>query len=158
MAKKVKRGRVVDRDEVQAEDLTLVIDSEVDARAQEIASWAKDNPVPFAQVKADFEKAQITGQLYRPPQEGQMQVQTGFSVAYWHEVASSGAIVRRLVVACPAKVPPAPAVGILMRLFGFVNPMVNCKVWMNFIDKRRYAVNVLEPVTGDWESLKGMIQ
>ena len=157
MSKTVRHGKVVNLGEVLPQDLTLEITYEVDQRAGEIIDWAFANPVPFATVKVEFEKAKLNGMVGVAPPEASLTIPRGFEVAYWHEETSGGVPIRRLSVTCPAKAVPQAAVGVIMKLFGFVNPLVNCKVWMHQISKKHYAVNVLEPVTGDWESLKGPI-
>jgi hypothetical protein len=158
MAKVIRRGKLVEEGEKTSSEMTLILTNDTDARAEDIIAWAEANPVPFATVQARFSAYQLSGVPVVPPPQGHMPVPEGFEVGYWHELHSRGFPLRRLWMTAPGEMPPAAAVQVMARLFRFVNPLVDCKVWLNKIDRRRYAVNVLEPVSGDWDTLKGALQ
>jgi hypothetical protein len=155
MRRTLRRGKLVKPGHKLPEEMVLEMTKEVMARIEEVRDWAAAHPVPYEEVYRLYEAYKATGVSRIPPPESRLTIPQGFRVAYGHELSSKGTVLHRVCVVSPGEVPPQAAIGVIMKAFGFVNPPVNCKIWMNPVSEGRYAVNVLEPLDGDWRSLMG---
>jgi len=61
---------------------------------------------------------------------------------------------RPISVSGPNQLPAPQAVELLMKFMGFQHAILEAMVWTEQVGPDRHAVNVLEPVSGDWEPLR----
>jgi hypothetical protein len=157
MNRKDRRARDARGEGPAFETLVLNITPELHDMVKELVAKAEANVIPFEVMYARAEAAR-NGFRPKDPNADFTIFYDGWQYCYTHENHSKGVPLRHLSVSCPHQFPPAPACGTIMSLFGFVNPLVNVKVWMEQIGDNHYAVNMVEPIDGDWENLKGTIQ
>src|SRR3954463_11082454 len=127
MSKRVKFGKLLEKDVLPAIKLTLDLTKEAHARIEEVVAHASEHVMPHEMVKMEYDLEQLTGVLTVPPPPFVAEIPEGFVCVYRHETTQNGTVMRRLGIACPGEFPPHAAVGVIMRLFGFVNPIPNVK-------------------------------
>ena len=80
----------------------------------------------------------------------------GYQVTYTEEEHAPEVCCRHLSVSVEAanKMPSPAAFAEIMRAFHFVSEFGHCPMWLEPVDNRRSAVNVVEPLDGDLSRLK----
>lgn len=75
-----------------------------------------------------------------------------WTLGYTHEEISEGVVFRHMWLAAPIMVPPKEMTKLFMGLCGFVNKIENTVTFGHSHSEkpRRAAVNVIEPLAGDW--------
>jgi len=128
--------------------LPLVIGPEERAALKQIAAAAAADPVPLEVVQG-----LTTGELMPEAvnQGKKLTIPMGFVVVLTHE-HQVGGVLRHLSVSIdlPGRVPHPEAVRMIMEEIGFVLPLEKCFWWEEACGPGRVAINVVEPVDGDW--------
>lgn len=150
--KRLKFGKLTEEGLVPTEKLQLHLTKEVYERTQTIKAWAETHVLPAAVVQTEYDVEQLSGGQAVPPPETVLLIPVGWQVTYRHETSKTGTVMRRLGIECLAEFAPPVACGVIMKLFGFVNPVMQSKMWMRSLGKGRYSVNFIEPVDGDWSA------
>lgn len=132
--------------------LPLIIDNAVKARIQEIRALAEERPIPL-EVNTLLEAG-------KPIPKGsyddfKVRIPMGFSVIFTHETQPKGLLKHlSMSVDLAGRVPRPLAVQMLMDEFGFAMPLEKCIFWEEGCGGGQVAINVLEPVDGDWEPFR----
>jgi hypothetical protein len=85
-----------------------------------------------------------------------IKIPDGFTVTYTHEQQRQ-CVCRHLSASVSAsrKGPHPAAIAMLMEEFGFINKLGALVSWLEPLGNGDFAINVLEPLDGDIEKLKG---
>ena len=127
--------------------LPLVIDPAVRERMREILALAELRPIPLELTKALVDGKPMPEGLY---DDFTMQVPMGFTVIYTHEAQPRGLFRHMsMSVHLEGRVPHPEAVRMVMQELGFVNDLEHCISWPE--RGPQVAINVIEPLDGDWE-------
>lgn len=79
-------------------------------------------------------------------------VPMGFTVIYTHEAQPRGLFRHMsMSVHLDNRVPNPLAVQMVMDEMGFVNKLAECIWWEEAVGTGKTAINVVEPLDGDWE-------
>lgn len=142
----------------------LVIKGPVAKQLQKIVHRADLHPIPYGQLQMRVqmhERGLPVGLIKN--KRNTIEIPVGYAVTYTCEEVLPGHPCRHLSVSGPNELPASEAVMFLMRLIGYQMPIMECRVWTEplvnthpmsegeFV-RQRYAVNVLEPMAGDWEA------
>lgn len=128
--------------------LPLAIDPSVRERMREIVALANERPIPLETIKLLAAGEPMPKGLH---DDFTLVVPMGFPVIYTHEVQPKG-IFRHLSmsVALEGRVPHPEAVRVVMQEMGFLNALEDCLFWEEAAGGGVTAINVLEPLDGDW--------
>ena len=132
--------------------LPLVINPEVEARARAIVALAETRPIPLEVNQLLAAGNPIPKGIY---DDFTMRVPMGFTVIYTHETQPV-ALLKHLSMSVDlaGRVPHPEAVRMMLELFGYVTPLEDCLVWPEDCGGGQAAINVLEPVDGNWDALR----
>ena len=133
--------------------LPIVIDDIVRARMREIVALANERPIPLEIIRLLAAGEPMPKGLHN---DFTMVVPMGFPVIYTHEVQPSG-IFRHMSMSVALdrvdRVPHPLAVQMVMEEMGFINDLGHCKFWHESVGGCRTAINVLEPLDGNWDAV-----
>lgn len=130
--------------------LPLVINDDTRAQMREVVSRAEAEPVTLEQVR----QLQAGELLPNSVNEGKtLDIPMGFHVVYTHEEQEHGYLrhMSMSITAFHGRVPSPQAVQMVMEEMGFINPLEQCLWWQEDCGGERMAINVVEPLDGDWE-------
>jgi len=132
--------------------LALVITPEIREQMRKVVAHAKANPTSLETLAL-----LVAGEL-QPDHvnEGKtLDIPMGFHVVYTHEHQPNG-ILRHLSVSIvlEGRVPHPEAVRMIMREIGFLLPLEQCLFWEEPCGGNNVAINVVEPLDGDWAAFK----
>lgn len=134
----------------------LIIDKHAHAKLEALRAVAEAHVVSFASMYQQFTEHEARGK--RPPKDPPnvdrtVMLKVGYSCTFTVEEHREGVPCRHISVSGPNQLPAPQAVEMLMQIMGFQNDLLSCKVWTEEVGPDRIAVNVLEPVHGDWAPL-----
>lgn len=133
--------------------IPLVIDEKVRADIQRVKEYASKNVVSLETLKG-----LMAGQGLPLPgdkEEFSLCVPMGFKVVYSHEEQPHG-VCRHLSISInvEGRVPHPQAVIMMCQEFGFINVFADCMVWTEKIGDALEAINVVEPLDGNFEPFR----
>jgi len=128
--------------------LALVIDESVRTGLRAIAAAAAADPTPLETL------LRLRDRELQPESVSAgktLDVPMGFHVVLTHE-HHPGGLLRHLSVSVilPGRVPHPEAVRMIMQEVGFVLPLEECIWWDERCGPDKTAINVVEPLDGDW--------
>lgn len=128
--------------------LPLIIDGGVREALRAIVARAAADPVPLEVVRGLAAGALFPEDVSRGKT---LDIPAGFHVVYTHEHQAHG-VLRHLSVSIdlPGRVPHPAAVQMIMEEVGFILPLAECWAWEEPCGNDRRAINVVEPLDGDW--------
>lgn len=128
--------------------LPLIIDDAVREELRTVVARAAADPVSLEQLHALVAGELLPEEVSRGKSLG---IPAGFHVVYTHEHQANG-VLRHLSVSIdlPGRVPHPAAVQMIMEEIGFILPLAKCQSWVEPCGNDRRAVNVVEPLDGDW--------
>lgn len=133
--------------------LPLVINDEVRAQMRAVIARAEADPTTLEQIQKLRSGELIPAAL----SEGKtLDIPMGFHVVYTVEEQAHGTL-RHLsmsITALEGRVPHPEAVRMVMEEMGFIHPLERCLFWQEDCGGERMAINVVEPLDGDWEPFK----
>ncbi len=111
---------------------------------------AEKNVVPFEEVKKLSKGDPLT--IPGDDENHTILIAPYYKAVYTHEEQQHG-ILRHLSISSNiSEYPPQELVIVLMNDLGFINSIDKCAVWPeNFGSDSCIAINVVEPIDGDWE-------
>lgn len=137
---------------------SLIIDNQARALMSVALSDAHQNVIPYSTVRSRAEALENGSGASPLPMDRDRTVQlpTCYEATYAIEEHAPGVPCRHLCISMigDAESGPHPmVVDEIMREFGFQGSREDVVGWLQMLDDNRFAVNVLEPVDGDWEKL-----
>jgi hypothetical protein len=130
----------------------MVINPAVQERAREILALAELRPIPLEVHQLLAAGEPIPKGIY---DDFTMRVPMGFTVIFTHETQPVGLLKHlSMSVDLANRVPHPEAVRLLLEEFGFATRLEDCIVWQEDCGGGHTAINVIEPVDGDWEKLR----
>ena len=128
--------------------LALVITPEVREQMKEVIANAEANPTSLETLAL-----LVAGEL-QPDHVNKgktLDIPMGFHVVFTHEHQPNGVLRHMSVsIALEGRVPHPEAVRMLMEEMGFLLPLEECLFWEEDCGNGNVAINVVEPVDGDW--------
>lgn len=120
-----------------------------DPKVIALKAKAEACPIPLDVVTKLFKEGLPAGP--HPFDPFTVDILGGYRITFTLETQRHG-VCRHLSVSADAKdrLPHKPVVMALMGELGFLLSLNDCKVWLEETTTRGAAVNVLEPVGGDW--------
>jgi hypothetical protein len=120
---------------------------------------APEKVIPFDICKTRADAAKISGEIYVEP-DSTIEFHEGWKLGYTHEEIKKGFVFRRMWLAGPVKIPPKELTKLFCELCGFINPIENTVVFDHVTSHkpRRAAVNIVEPLSGDWAVMEAQLQ
>ena len=132
--------------------LPLVINPAVQERVREILALAEVRPIPLEVHQLLAAGEPIPQGIY---DDFTMRVPMGFTVIFTHETQPVGLLKHlSMSVDLAGRVPHPEAVRMLLEEFGFTTRLEDCIVWQEDCGGNHTAINVIEPVDGDWDKLR----
>jgi hypothetical protein len=132
----------------------LVIDDALRERFLQIREKATRSPITVARL------AQLTSGFNRGASlsifaDTTIDLPFGYRVTFTVEHQPT-TVCRHLSISVsdPGKLPGIAAVEMLMKEFGFINPLNRCLMWLEEFDPGHQAVNLMEPISGDMTELQ----
>jgi len=121
--------------------------SEID----KVVKYAKNHVVPLDDMikLSRGDSAPVPGDL----NECIIDTKEGYRIVYSHEEQPKG-ICRHLSISWINDIPDKNIVEQVCKNFGFVNHLSKCIVWPEKFGNSRIAINVVEPIDGDWTKHK----
>jgi hypothetical protein len=128
--------------------LPLVIDPAVKDQIREIIALAHERPIPLEVIQLLAAGEPMPQGLH---DDFTLVIPMGFPVIYTHEVQPNG-ILRHMSMSVnlEGRVPHPEAVRMVMQEFGYVNDLEHCIFWEEAVGGGKVAINVVEPLDGDW--------
>lgn len=125
----------------------------------ELAARAAASPTPYATMKA-LAQAQARGRRHLGDLNRALTVElpVGYTVTLTHEEHRPGVMCRHVSVGLktrPGRGPTPEAVNMVLAALGFVLPVGRAPTWTEALDDETFAVNVLEPLSGNVNDLSG---
>jgi len=126
-------------------------------KIQELIKKAEENIFTVTMVKEMISEGKIPSEFF---EEYSIELSNGHVALFNVEDTGDGPF-RHLCVThkLPGEVPPIPEFKRIMKLFEFKNSLDICIqrgfVWDNEIEGRKVAINVVEPLDGDFDKLYG---
>ena len=130
----------------------------------DLTARAAASPTPYATMKALAEKhaqADVKGRwtLAKMNRGLTVELPVGYTVTLTHEEHQPGVMCRHVSVGLRARQgrgPTPEAVNLLLAALGFTARcgVVECIVWLETLEDSTFAVNVVEPLSGDLEELR----
>ena len=132
----------------------LAIGDSEKAAIRYLINRAESNRISYTTMFANAE-AYKNGCTAPPPimRDLTIEIPIGFTAAYSIEEHMPGAWFKHFSIGLrttPGRGPNRHAAAMLIEAFGFVNKIEQCEVWSEPLDDKTFAINVLEPLDGDW--------
>ena len=126
----------------------MVIGPETREAMHAVVANAAANPVPLETLL----KLRDGELLPDDVNEGKtLLVPMGFRVVYTHEQQEHGTLRHMsMSISLEGRVPHPDAVRMVMEEMGFVNVLEDCIFWDEPCGPDKVAINVVEPLDGDW--------
>jgi hypothetical protein len=134
----------------------LVINTHANTKLQALRATAEANVVSFAEMyrrAAEFEARGGRQEGEQGRSDMTVFLRVGYACTFTVEEHRQGVPCRHLSVSGPNQLPAPQAVEMLMKIMGFQNDLLVCKVWTEEVGPDRHAVNVLEPIGDNWAPL-----
>jgi hypothetical protein len=140
----------------------LIIDDVVRETAALLIAKASASPIPFTTMAQRHEAwRQGRNDLGELNRALTVEIPIDYVVTLTHEEHRPGVLCRHVSVGLKngrQKHGPHPAaMREIMALLGFVNDMSEAAVWLEYLNDGSFAVNALEPLTGDMRALDGAL-
>lgn len=139
----------------------LIITKHAHAKLEALREVAEANVVPFQEMYRRNQEFQARGGR-QPGEMGRsdmtVMLRVGYSCTYTVEEHRPGVSCRHISVSGPNQLPHPKAVTMLMKIMGFQRELLDAMVWTEDVGGGRMAINVLEPVSGDWGPLTTKVE
>lgn len=135
----------------------LILGLREQALLRDLTARAAASPTDLATMKAlvaATARGEDVGRLNRATT---VEIPDGFTVTLTHEEHKPGVLCRHVSIGVRAqagKGPSPEAVGMILAALGFVQPLGRAPVWQEWLADGTFAVNVLEPLSGDISELQ----
>lgn len=134
----------------------LIIDAQAHALVYALIAHATHHTIDHAALKQRHD-AFANGEEVQPYFEHRIHLPLSYLATFTIEEQIPGIMFRHLSVALASgsegQAPHPDIVGEIMAEFGFHNDRENVHGWIEPLEDGRCAVNVLEPIDGDWSGV-----
>lgn len=136
----------------------LMIDNQARAIIFAARQTAEHNVLAYAEMERRAKAADQGETVGLLNADFTVQIPVSYTATYTHEEHVPGVLFRHLSVAIMGGQPergPHPAVmREIMAEFKFQNDLENVEGWLETLSDGRLAINVLEPLDGDWSAVR----